>query len=215
MVAIHRSTVLPFEKSTDVRHRGRFRADGSIGGTVAGLRVDLVLKLPGRAGSSRSAQGSPWKLRRPDRPPRSHGHGIARLGRTGRLSCPSSIHCRAGGCLSLLRLDASLDRLRKRQPPYGYGPRPPNSSLSTVRGLWQAQPEGRVLWVGRSFVRSPRLALGDAEDLSDVGPTVPGSAQPLDFLVDQPRRVVDAPEQARRASTNRQSLGAMSLRRRV
>ncbi len=42
-----------------------------------------------------------------------------------------------------------------------------------------------MLWVGRSFVRSPCLALSDAEDLSDVGPTAPGSAQPLDFLVDE------------------------------
>ena len=43
-----------------------------------------------------------------------------------------------------------------------------------------------MLWVGRSFVRSPCLALSDAEDLSDVSPIVPGSAQPLDCLVRVP-----------------------------
>ena len=43
-----------------------------------------------------------------------------------------------------------------------------------------------ALRLGWSFVIAPRLTLTDPEDLSDVGPTVPVSAQPLDFPVDQP-----------------------------
>ena len=39
--------------------------------------------------------------------------------------------------------------------------------------------------LGWPLVRSPRLVLSYPEDLSDVSPTVPGTAQPLDFEADQ------------------------------
>lgn len=52
-----------------------------------------------------------------------------------------------------------------------------------------------ALGVRRSFVGAPRLALSDPEDLSDVGPTVPVSAQPLNFLVDQPVKPSTLPYQ--------------------
>jgi hypothetical protein len=42
---------VPSSAVVDVRHRGGFRASGSIRGTVAGSRVDLVLQLPWPAGS--------------------------------------------------------------------------------------------------------------------------------------------------------------------
>lgn len=39
--------------------------------------------------------------------------------------------------------------------------------------------------LGWPLVRAPRLALSNPEDVSDVSPTVPGTAQPLDFEADQ------------------------------
>ena len=49
---------VPPSAVVNVRHRGRFRADGSLVGTVAGSRIDLALQLPWPTASAAGMLGN-------------------------------------------------------------------------------------------------------------------------------------------------------------